>query len=130
MKVNFTEAAKERLARYLDSDKRILLDFDDGVGPFSKVGACSLDGAFRLILVDKDEVLPDFEKVISSNIGDIAIKGYSEAQLDDEMEVRFNKQYFTMPLVSDKRTLTDNLEIIDLSKNADFANVSFKAHDC
>ncbi|MCT3443227.1 iron-sulfur cluster biosynthesis family protein, partial [Limosilactobacillus fermentum] len=40
--LTFTEAAKERVARYLSPDKKIILDYDDGVGPFSKLGDCSL----------------------------------------------------------------------------------------
>lgn len=38
MDLTFTEAAKERVARYLSPDKKIILDYDDGVGPFSKLG--------------------------------------------------------------------------------------------
>ena len=48
---------------------------------------------------------------------------------DDEMEVRFNPRYFTMPLVSPKRVLTDNLEVLDLS-NTDLNSQIDRAHDC
>lgn len=129
MKITFTETAAQRVARYLGPTKRMLLDFDDGVGPFSSVGTCSLDGTFRLIVVDRQVDLPDFDQQLSSNLGDIGIKGYSAVQLDDQMEVRFNKQYFTIPLVSTKRTLTENLPIIDLS-TADLTVKAPQTHDC
>ena len=40
MELTFTPAAQKRLAKYLDdgSQKRLILDFDDGVGPFSDIG--------------------------------------------------------------------------------------------
>ncbi len=44
MNITFTDQAIERLQRYELSSKKMLLDFDDGVGPFSAVGSCSLDG--------------------------------------------------------------------------------------
>ena len=47
----------------------------------------------------------------------------------DGMEVRFNPRYFTMPLVSPKRVLTDNLEVLDLS-NTDLNSQIDRAHDC
>lgn len=34
MELRVTQAAQERLARYLSPDKKLVLDFDDGVGPF------------------------------------------------------------------------------------------------
>lgn len=129
MKITFTTAAKQRLSRYLTPNKRILLDFDDGVGPFSKVGGCSLDGAFRLIFVDQQHDLPDFDQHIPSNLGDVYIKGYSAVQLDEQMEVRFNKQYFTLPLVSANRTITDNLAILDVD-SLDSGATQQATHDC
>ena len=115
MKLTFTDEAKERVARYLGSGKKMLLDFDDGVGPFSKTGSCSLDGGYRLLFVNQQTTVPEFNQLLDSNLGPILIKGESRTQFDDEMEVRFNRQFFTMPLVSSHRTLTDNVEAVDYS---------------
>lgn len=115
--IHFTTDAKHRLTRYLSPNKRILLDFSDGVGPFSAIGSCSLDGNYRLIFINKDVSTPDFDERVISNIGDIKIKSESDAQFDNQMEVRFNSHYFTLPLVSSKSTLTENLEVVDLSSD-------------
>lgn len=129
MNITFTDQAIERLQRYELSSKKMLLDFDDGVGPFSAVGSCSLDGDYRLILVKEDLDTPDYNEKITSNLGDAFIKDHTAVQFDDEMEVRFNPRYFTMPLVSPKRVLTDNLEVLDLS-NTDLTSQIDRAHDC
>jgi len=128
MNITFTDQAIERLQRYELSSKKMLLDFDDGVGPFSAVGSCSLDGDYRLILVKEDLDTPDYNEKITSNLGDVFIKDHTAVQFDDEMEVRFNPRYFTMPLVSPKRVLTD-LEVLDLS-NTDLNSQIDRAHDC
>lgn len=129
MNITFTEGAVNRLKRYDLSNKKMLLDFDDGVGPFSAVGSCSLDGTYRLILVAKDVKTPDYDEKINSNLGDVFIKRHTAVQFDSKMEVRFNPRYFTMPLVSPQRVLTDNLEVLDLS-DADPSAQFDKAHDC
>lgn len=129
MNITFTDQAIERLQRYELSSKKMLLDFDDGVGPFSAVGSCSLDGDYRLIFVKEDLDTPDYNEKITSNLGDVFIKDHTAVQFDDGMEVRFNPRYFTMPLVSPKRVLTDNLEVLDLS-NTDLNSQIDRAHDC
>ena len=129
MNITFTDQAIERLQRYELSSKKMLLDFDDGVGPFSAVGSCSLDVDYRLIIVKEDLDTPDYNEKITSNLGDVFIKDHTAVQFDDGMEVRFNPRYFTMPLVSPKRVLTDNLEVLDLS-NTDLNSQIDRAHDC
>lgn len=129
MKLTFTTEAIERLKKYVAKDKQILLDFEDGVVPFSAVGSCSLDGGYRLIFIDKGLNLKDFDTQIDSNLGPVKIKGESRAQFDDQMTIRFNRHLFTLPLVSDRRTLTENVEVVDYSRG-NFPEKSRGQHDC
>lgn len=129
MNVTFTDDALQRIKRYLSPAKKILLDYDDGVGPFSAVGDCSLDSGYQLLFVDKDLAVPDYDRRIDSNIGPILIKGESLPQFEEEMEVRFNRHLFTLPLVSRKGILTDNLEVIDYSGTPG-ATQQGTSHDC
>ena len=117
-KLTVTDAALERIKKYLSPDKQIVLDFDDGVGPFSAIGNCSLDANYRLIFVNRDVKLPDFDGVVSSNIGDIRIKSewYASAQFEDQMELRFDPKHFTTPLVSPTKILTDNVEVVEIDE--------------
>jgi uncharacterized protein YqkB len=117
-KLIVTDKAMERLQRYISPDKRVVLDFDDGVGPFSAIGNCNLDANYRLIFVNKDVDLPDFDERVSSNIGDIYIKSelYANVQFEDQMELRFDPKHFTMPLVSPTKILTDNVEVVEINE--------------
>ena len=130
MKLTFTPQAQQRLQKYLQPDSKLILDFDDGVGPFSKLGNCSLDANFKLIIVSKDAKLPDFNAQLDSILGPIWYKDYTASQLDEKMEVRFNQTYFTMPLVSEQRTMTDNLEFLDLQEGFSTESAFNGAHDC
>lgn len=131
MDLTFTAAAQKRLAKYLDGhDYRIILDFDDGVGPFSKLGNCSLDVNYKLIFVEQDEQVPDFNAHFASNLGPIYYKDFDEPQYDEHMTIDFNPRYFTLPLKSDYRLLTDNVEVMRVS-HVDLANKQTEpAHDC
>lgn len=129
MNITFTDGAKQRIQRYLSPDKKMLLDYDDGVGPFSAIGNCSLESGYQLIFVDKDLAVPDYDRQIDSNLGPLLIKGESLPQFEDEMEVRFNRHLFTLPLVSRKGTLTDNVELVDYSEGPATATQA-TTHDC
>lgn len=117
-KLTITDAALDRIKKYISPEKKVVLDFDDGVGPFSAIGNCNLDANYRLIFVNKDVDLPDFDEKVSSNIGDIYIKSeiYASAQFEDQMEIRFDPKHFTMPLVSPTKILTDNIEVVDITE--------------
>ena len=55
MYLKISEKAQERLQKYTDEGATIILDLDDGVGKYSKMGVCSLDTSFRLLLLDKKQ---------------------------------------------------------------------------
>lgn len=129
MKLTFTDAAKKRLARYLSPDKKLVLDFDDGVGPFSALGNCSLDVNFKLVFVDRDQDLPDFDAHFSSNLGEVYYKGYTKPQYAAEMTLDFEPTFFTMPLKSPQGVLCDNVEVVDLAQ-VPAATIAGQAHDC
>lgn len=116
MQLTITEAAKNKLANYLSSDKKILLSLDDGVGPFSGVGVCSLDTAFQLILVDRNLPIPDYDETIATELGTVYYKGYSKQYLGDNMKLDFKPNFQTLPLSSDGEIIDSNVVILDLSK--------------
>ena len=131
MDLTFTTEAQERLQKYLQGkDYRIILDFDDGVGPFSKLGNCSLDVNYKLVFVDPDEELPDFNAHFESNLGPIYYKDFDKPQYDEHMTIDFNPRYFTLPLKSDQRLLTDNVEVLRVSHTDLSAVQTGPAHDC
>ncbi|WP_373842087.1 iron-sulfur cluster biosynthesis family protein [Limosilactobacillus sp.] len=131
MKLTFTDGAVRRLKCYLNPQIKLILDYDDGVGPFSKIGNCSLDANYRLIIVNADQPLTDFPHTISSNLGAVYYKEEAKAQYADQMTVRFNPHYFTMPLVTPQETLTENMEVVDLFQPTSHNQTQHQfTHDC
>lgn len=119
MKLTITDEAAAKLRPFFeDPNATVLLDFDDGVGPFSKVGVCSLNQAFQLVIVDKDEDIHDYNEKIVTELGDVYYKGYSDMYLDQVMQLKLNPQNMTLRLVGNSLgELTPVLNVIDLRKN-------------
>lgn len=130
MEMTITPAAQQRLARYLAPHKKIILDFDDGVGPFSDLGNCSLDVNFKLIFVDQAMPLPDFTAHFSSNLGEIYYKAYAKSQYAAQMTLDFDPTYFTLPLKSPYGLLSDNVEVVDLAEQPMVSTAPGTTHDC
>lgn len=73
MYLKITEQAQERLQKYIDEGATVILDLDDGVGEYSKMGVCSLDTSFRLLLLAKEQRKNDYKLQLDSDIGDVFI---------------------------------------------------------
>lgn len=114
MKLIFSDSAQRELESDLDSNK-VLLDYDDGIGPFSKEGDFPNGQHFHLVFVDKATTLPDFDQTIDSNLGLVWIKGEASDQLDEQMEIRLNAQWHTFSLVGSNGILDETVEIIHTS---------------
>ncbi len=87
MRLTITDSALKKIQMKVPSNSRLLLSFDDGVGPFSKLGFCSLDTSFDIIAVNQDAQTPDYEAVLPTNHGDWWYKGYSSMYLDGDMQL-------------------------------------------
>jgi len=113
MFLTITDAAKEKISRHLTPNTKIALDFDDGVGPFSDAGMCTLDVAFNIILCDQDTAMTDFDESIDSDLGPVYIKGYSKNQMDTEMRLDVDK-YLRFRLSGPAGTLDSNVGLRNL----------------
>lgn len=127
----FSKLAKQRMQHYFDSDKKIILDFDDGVGPFSAIGNCDLEANYKLVFVDRQFETPDFDEIVASNIGNIFIKSelYANVQFESKMRVDFDQRHHAFRLTSPTKQLTDSLEIVNQPVIYQTPNY-VKTHDC
>ncbi|GAP03310.1 hypothetical protein FPFC_060280 [Fructobacillus pseudoficulneus] len=98
MKITFTQAAIDRLQKFTGDDVKIVLDFDDGVGPFSNEANCTLALSFNLLFVNKDQDLSEFGSVLDSNLGPVYAKPYSTQQMDEDMTIDVNAKYLRYSL--------------------------------
>ncbi|OFI50268.1 hypothetical protein BG261_09115 [Floricoccus tropicus] len=97
-----------------NKDGKLIFDTDDGAGPFSIAGTCSLGTHFRLLIVDPGFESDIYNGIMDSNIGQLPFKDYSRTYLSDKMK---------LSLENGKAVLKSDYENIDLSfEIKDFRN--------
>lgn len=114
MYLKITDKAQEKLLTYIKEDTIVILDLDDGVGEYSKVGYCSLDTSFRLLILDKSQSHKDYAESLENNVGDIYIKDYSKRYLDEAMTLDFDDRLHALQLNGPSGILDSNVPIVDL----------------
>lgn len=114
MYLKITEQAQERLQKYIDEGATVILDLDDGVGEYSKMGVCSLDTSFRLLLLDKEQRKNDYKLQLDSDIGDVYIKDYSKMYMDEHMTLSLDPRLGVFTLESPSGSLDSHVQLVDL----------------
>ncbi|EMW6449967.1 TPA: iron-sulfur cluster biosynthesis family protein [Enterococcus faecium] len=114
MYLKITEQAQERLQKYIDEGATVILDLDDGVGEYSKMGVCSLDTSFRLLLLDKEQRKNDYKLQLDSDIGDVYIKDYSKMYMDEHMTLSLDPRLDVFTLESPSGSLDSHVQLVDL----------------
>ena len=114
MFLTISDEAQVKLTPYIESKAVIILDLDDGVGKYSKMGVCSLDTSFRLLILDQMQDKSDFNLTVDSSIGAIYIKDYSKRYLDVEMSLEVDPRLQVFKLKSPSGILDGNVPIVDL----------------
>ncbi|CAH1855995.1 iron-sulfur cluster biosynthesis family protein [Convivina praedatoris] len=115
MEITFTKVATDRLQKFLKPGVKMVLDFDDGVGPFSKEANCTLSVAYNLLFVNQDADLHDFGLVIPSNLGDVYAKPYSKDQMDEKMTIDVNEKYLRYSLSGQNGEIDSSMGVKDLA---------------
>jgi uncharacterized protein YqkB len=114
MYLKITDAAKNKLEDYLNQKATIILDLDDGVGKYSKMGICSLDTSFRILILDKTQDLSDFTVTLDSDIGEVYIKDYSKMYMDEQMTLDLDERLHMFKLSGPSGSLDSHVPIVDL----------------
>ena len=118
MFIQISDKLQEKLRMFIADSATILLDLDDGVGKYSKLGVCSLDTSFRLLIVNKTQDQSDYDLTVESDVGPIKIKGYSDVYLDQEMKLEYDDRLALIKLKGSSGVIDGNVPIIDLRKKA------------
>ncbi|MGC6769633.1 iron-sulfur cluster biosynthesis family protein [Enterococcus sp. LJL51] len=114
MYLKITDQAQKKLSSYVNENTIVILDMDDGAGEYSKVGFCSLDMSFRILILNSSQSKKDYDALVESSIGDIYIKDYSKRYLDEEMTLDFDQRLHTLNLKTPSGTLDSSVQIVDL----------------
>lgn len=116
MKIQFDDAAAEKIQAHLAPGKKLLLTFEDGVGPYSQHAMIHMQVQFSINIINSDMEAPGYDQTITSNIGDFLVKGYSMDSLDENMVVHLNANLGTLSLSGDGGLIDDNLGFIDFTE--------------
>lgn len=113
MKLTISTSAQSIISPKLRPDTLILLNYDDGVGPYSPHGLEALQISFKLVLISKGMPMDDYDLSMPSDLGPIHIKGYSARFFGSNLKIDFNARYHLLSLSDDGEVLEDNLQIED-----------------
>ncbi|MBO0482115.1 iron-sulfur cluster biosynthesis family protein [Candidatus Enterococcus courvalinii] len=115
MELIVTKEAQNWLESHREEDEQILLDLENGDGPFadSRI-TCQLDTAFRLILIKKQSTadLSLYSILVDTPLGPIRIKKSAEMYLDDPTTLALEPTYQSLQLKGPSGLLKGNLPVV------------------
>lgn len=115
MELLLTEEAKKKLQNQINEGEQVLLDIEDGDGPFadSRV-TCQLDTSFRLIIVKKNTTkdLSLYTEKVETPIGVILIKKSALIYMDNPTTIAVEPTYKSLQLKGASGLLKGNLQIM------------------
>lgn len=126
MKIQFDSAAANKVQKHLDESKKLLLTFEDGVGAYSQHAMIHMQVQFTINIVVNDMPIDGYNAVVHSNIGDLLIKDYSAADLEENMTIKLNSHLGTLQLSGDGGAVDDNVGFIDFTDKNGLKNNSAK----
>ncbi len=96
----------------LTEHARILLSYDDGVGPYSHHGLVALQVSFQLVLINDSQPYDDYDEEIETNLQPMYIKSYSGRFLSDQMTLKLQPKYQTLVLADEGGEIDQNVEVV------------------
>lgn len=115
MKIDFKPEALAKIQPHLGDGKKLLLTFEDGVGPYSQHAMIHMQIQFSFNVVAADADVSDYQTWLDSNLGKVGIKDYSAEDLDENMVVRLNESSDSLVLSGDGGIIDINLGFIDFT---------------
>jgi len=109
MKLHFDEASAQIIAG--KEHQYLVLDLDDGTGPFSKK-LLENGLSYRLIFCHEKPDLSYFTHSIATNAGEIYFSEATKWYLDQDMQVRFNPHYNVLQLFSESTLLEFDVKLV------------------
>lgn len=114
MNLKFSKDALKKVSKYIDSNAKLVLDLDDGVGPFSHE-LLENGLAYCLIILHESKVPDSFTYEIKSELGTIYVANDTEMYLENEMHIIYDTQWDRLKLITNSGVLENNfaLKVVD-----------------
>lgn len=110
MKLTFTTEAISKINALKTTNDQLVLDLDDGIGPFSSL-LMENGLKYRLLIVPAELVPANFDGTLTSNAGSIRFNADTGRYLDSTMQVNLNARLGTFQLSGNSGLLEPNLPI-------------------
>ncbi len=115
MELIVTEEAKQKIQTQINPEDQLLLDIEDGDGPFvdSRI-TCQIDTSFRLLIVKKDteKDLSLYSETAETAVGPIRMKKSALMYMDDPTTIAIEPTYNSLQLKGPSGLLKGNLQIL------------------
>ncbi|MBT9671293.1 iron-sulfur cluster biosynthesis family protein [Secundilactobacillus kimchicus] len=111
--LTFSQAAIDHVKPYLNDQSKVLLSYDDGVGPYSHHGLVALQISFQLVVINADMPATDYNVEIESNFVPVYVKDYSERMLGQNLTLSEQPKYHTLILADENDRIDENVEVVD-----------------
>ena len=113
--LTFEPAVIAKLSPLLNTHRRLLLTFEDGVGDFSQHAMLHMQTQFTLNIIATDTPAEGYNTILDSNLGPVAVKDYSVDDLQQTMTLRLNTHQNTLQLTGEGGMIDDNVGLIDFT---------------
>ncbi|GKT03724.1 iron-sulfur cluster biosynthesis family protein [Furfurilactobacillus entadae] len=110
--LTFSDAVLAKIKPLLIKGNRLLLSYDDGVGPYSHHGLMALQISFQLIVVGEAADITDYQATLPSNLGPVHYKDYSGEFLGHHLQADFNTLMHTIRLSDESEQIDDDVALI------------------
>lgn len=115
MKIMIDDKAKEKIQSHLDENKRVLLTFEDGVGPYSQHAMIHMQVQFSINIIANDMSMEGYDLEIETNLVPFYAKGYSKEDLEENMTLTLEPRLNSLVLSGDGGLIDENLGFIDFT---------------
>ena len=96
MELNVSAVAASRLAPMLHADKALILDINDGIGPYSRPSKTSGQAKFNLLILPRTNVPDVYDAHLDSPVGPVLIKSYTRGFFKAETELTVSGDHFAI----------------------------------
>lgn len=113
MYLQLDQKTEGRIVEHFQKGDRLILTFEDGVGPYSQHAMIHMMVQFTVGIISADMPLDLYDKQMDSPLGPIYYKSESEDYLEEKMSLKFKEATSSYVLSSDSGMIDESVNFIN-----------------
>ncbi|WP_054746071.1 iron-sulfur cluster biosynthesis family protein [Amylolactobacillus amylophilus] len=113
MYLQLDQKTEDRIVEHFQKGDRLILTFEDGVGPYSQHAMIHMMVQFTVGIISADMPLDLYDKQMDSPLGPIYYKSESEDYLEEKMSLKFKEATSSYVLSSDSGMIDESVNFIN-----------------